>query len=160
EHIDGPSRFFRLAHQRIYAAMRDLLAAHVPIDLVTLSDELRRHGQLEDVGGPAYIAAPPDAPVGLRSNVGAHALTGRRYADARASLATLQRAQADLLAGDHDVYSVLDRVAQDVFTIAHPVCRGGFVAARDFAPECFGVAVQRGDSAGRLPGISTGIAQL
>lgn len=53
-----PVDFFRRAHGSIFAAMGRLLdELHRDADLVTLSDELRRAGELEECGGPAYIAA-------------------------------------------------------------------------------------------------------
>ena len=47
--------FFRDAHRRIYEKMIALSERSEPIDLVTLKDELIRSGDLDEVGGPAYI---------------------------------------------------------------------------------------------------------
>ena len=48
--------FYRTAHQKIYAAMTDLFDRAEPIDLVTLSNHLKEKGQLELVGGAAFLA--------------------------------------------------------------------------------------------------------
>jgi replicative DNA helicase len=48
-------RFFRDAHQRIFIAMRRLWRRQTKIDLTTLIVELERDGELDEVGGPAYI---------------------------------------------------------------------------------------------------------
>ena len=45
------------SHRRIYAAMRELHKRQQPIDIVTLTNELRRRVELESVGGVAYIAS-------------------------------------------------------------------------------------------------------
>jgi RecA-family ATPase len=52
--------FFRDAHRRIFGKMTKVTARREPIDLVTLKNELGRSGELDDVGGPAYIAALVD----------------------------------------------------------------------------------------------------
>lgn len=44
-------------HQKIYSAMLDLYNRDLPVDLVTLRDELLRHEKLENIGGMAYISS-------------------------------------------------------------------------------------------------------
>jgi len=52
-----PEHFFRVAHQRIFTAMATLRQQKTAIDLVTLKNELGRVGDLNEVGGPAYISS-------------------------------------------------------------------------------------------------------
>src|SRR3990172_5216612 len=52
--------FFRDAHRRIFEKMVALSERSEPIDPVTLKDELTRSGDLDDVGGPAYVASLTD----------------------------------------------------------------------------------------------------
>src|SRR5499425_2077778 len=52
--------FFRDAHRRIFDRMVKLSERSNAIDLVTLKDELNKAGELDEVGGPAYIAALVD----------------------------------------------------------------------------------------------------
>src|SRR4249920_3846311 len=52
--------FFRDAHRRIFDKMVKLVERGDAIDLVTLKEELGRSGDLDQVGGPAYIAALVD----------------------------------------------------------------------------------------------------
>ena len=59
--IVGASDFFRDAHRRIYAGLDRLLEwASGSADYVTLRDELEKRGDLDEVGGPAYITALVD----------------------------------------------------------------------------------------------------
>ncbi|MDH4063765.1 MAG: replicative DNA helicase, partial [Acidobacteriota bacterium] len=55
-----PPAFFRDAHRRIFARMVELSERSQPIDLVTLKESLERSGELEEVGGPAYVASLVD----------------------------------------------------------------------------------------------------
>ena len=43
--------FYKPAHQHIYAAIRGLIANGQPVDVVTVADELRRNGLLDEIGG-------------------------------------------------------------------------------------------------------------
>jgi replicative DNA helicase len=57
----GPEDFFRDAHRRIYDAVERLLEwPGGMVDLVTLKETLNKRGELEEVGGPAYITALTD----------------------------------------------------------------------------------------------------
>lgn len=51
-----PGSFYRSAHQAIYSACLDLLAAGDAIDILTVSERLRKNGKMETVGGSSYLA--------------------------------------------------------------------------------------------------------
>jgi replicative DNA helicase len=51
-----PESFYEPRNQMVYAAIRDLSIEERPVDMLTVTDQLSRKGQLEEVGGPAYIA--------------------------------------------------------------------------------------------------------
>ena len=55
-----PDDFFLDAHRRIYSRMLEMADTNRPIDLVTLSEELSRHKELEAVGGVAYLSSLTD----------------------------------------------------------------------------------------------------
>lgn len=48
--------FYEPTHQRIYEAIQGLGAAQRPIDMLTVTEQLRQNGVLEEVGGPLYIS--------------------------------------------------------------------------------------------------------
>ncbi|MER2139097.1 MAG: replicative DNA helicase [Succiniclasticum sp.] len=50
-----PEDFYRPAHRIIYQAMLNLHARNIPVDMVTITEELKQMGKLEDVGGVSYI---------------------------------------------------------------------------------------------------------
>jgi len=60
--ILAPADFYRTAHQKIFAAMTDLFNRNEPIDTVTVANHLKESGQLEQVGGAAYLARLLDVP--------------------------------------------------------------------------------------------------
>lgn len=50
-----PESFYEPAHQKIYTAIQSLGAANKPIDIITVTDQLRLNGDLEGAGGPVYV---------------------------------------------------------------------------------------------------------
>jgi replicative DNA helicase len=50
-----PESFYKEEHQKIFKSIMDLFASDKAIDLLTVTEQLRKEGHLEEVGGPAYI---------------------------------------------------------------------------------------------------------
>ena len=50
-----PESFFRPAHRIIFETMREMNARSIPIDVISVSDHLKANGQLEAIGGQAYL---------------------------------------------------------------------------------------------------------
>ena len=50
-----PETFYEPKHQKIFQAIQTLSMNENPVDIMTVVDELKREGTLDDVGGPAYI---------------------------------------------------------------------------------------------------------
>jgi replicative DNA helicase len=48
--------FYKLSHKKIFSSMTDLFDKNEPIDLITLTDHLRKKEELEQVGGLSYLS--------------------------------------------------------------------------------------------------------
>ncbi len=64
--------FYKPAHQKIFAAMIDLTNEETPIDLLTLTNQLKKKGELESVGGASYLVILHDG-TPATENVAHHA---------------------------------------------------------------------------------------
>ena len=90
-----PGDFYRPAHQHIFAALCRLLADEAPhVDVVTLGDQLRRDGTLDDVGGTAYVhelqnATPAISAAGRYARIVKDAAILRRLIYTASSIAEL-----------------------------------------------------------------------
>ena len=51
-----PEAFYKEAHQKIFKAIKDLFGKSEPIDILTVTNELKQTGELESVGGAYYIS--------------------------------------------------------------------------------------------------------
>ena len=54
--IVKPKDFYDKNHQTIFNGMISLYEKHSPVDMLTLTDELKRKNQLEIIGGSAYLS--------------------------------------------------------------------------------------------------------
>lgn len=50
-----PESFYEPRNQKVYEAIRDLELKEQPVDVWTVTEQLAKQGDLEDVGGPAYV---------------------------------------------------------------------------------------------------------
>jgi replicative DNA helicase len=50
-----PESFYHEKHQKVYGSILDLFAKSEPIDILTVTQDLRKKGQLEFVGGAFYV---------------------------------------------------------------------------------------------------------
>jgi hypothetical protein len=82
--------FYRTSHQKIFRTMAELSDVGEVIDQITLTARLKAQGQLESIGGAAYIAElwheVPSA-----ANVSSHAQIVRDHADRRRAIADARR---------------------------------------------------------------------
>jgi hypothetical protein len=94
-----PMTFHDVRHQLLFSAMLVLASRSIPLDPVTLGDELRRHGDLDRAGGMEYVAALIDV-VPTADHVVGHARLVRDHARRRELAAITQQlaAETDLTA--------------------------------------------------------------
>ena len=71
----NPEAFYKEAHQKIYKAIKDLFGKSEPIDILTVTNELKQQGELENVGGAYYISKLTNRVVSA-ANIEYHALDG------------------------------------------------------------------------------------
>ena len=119
EGILEAEHFYREGHRKIFRAMTRLAQADEPIDLVTLTEELRSSGALEEVGGTAYL-------IGLADGVPTAAYA-ENYARIVLEKATLRRlgdlgGRIQLLANEEDSF---EEVREEIHEILHTELRRG-----------------------------------
>jgi replicative DNA helicase len=112
-----PPDFYVPAHQAIFEAMRELFDTNQAIDAVTVSEALRRRGELEKVGGVAYLTRLVDI-VPSTSNILYYAGIVEEHAKRRELIragASVTDVAFDI---DEEIAHVLDRAEQAVLSVA------------------------------------------
>lgn len=124
--IMDPSAFYKPAHQLMYKAMIDLFERSEPVDLITLSEELRRRGDLEKIGGEYYIN-DLTTKISSAANVEYHAHIVLEKALMRGLIATASEVISKAYTETEDTLELLDEAEQRIFTISEQRMKKNFV---------------------------------
>ncbi|MEE2790615.1 MAG: replicative DNA helicase [Acidobacteriota bacterium] len=151
--------FFRDAHRRVFDKMVDLNEKGEVIDLVTLKDELGRSGDLDRVGGPAYIASLVDG-VPRSTHVEHYAQIVKEKSTLRNLIFSANRILETAYNAAEESASVLDEAEQAIFSIADDNIHTGFVPLRDLVQGSFATIEQLQEHAGLVTGVPSGFVNL
>jgi replicative DNA helicase len=151
--------FFRDAHRRIWDKMVGLSEKSLPIDYVTLKDELARSGELEEVGGPAYVTALVDG-VPRSSNVDQYARIVKEKSVLRSLIYSASRIVTSAYQAEDDAETLLDGAEKAIFEIAEGRIRQGFVPLRDLVHSSFSTIEKLQQHKGLVTGVATGFADI
>ena len=151
--------FFRDAHRRVFNTMVDLNERGQAIDLITLKDELGRSGDLDDVGGAAYIAALVDG-VPRSTNVEHYARIIKERATLRNLIQSANRILGMAYLAEEDADTLLDRAEQEIFAIAEGRIHTGFVPLSDLVQGSFTAIEQLQEHKGLVTGVPSGFVDI
>jgi len=151
--------FFRDAHRRIFDKMVKLVERGDAIDLVTLKEELGRSSELDEVGGPAYIAALVDG-VPRSTNIEHYARIIKEKATLRNLIFSANKILATAYAGEEEADLILDQAEHAIFAIADDKVRDGFVSLRDLAQNSLDTIEKLHSRKELITGVPTGFTDL
>lgn len=133
--VTDASEFFRKGHGAAFDGMVALKDRGIPIDLTTLKEELERTGQLEECGGPAYIASLVDG-VPRSTNVRYYAGIVRDKAALRRLIFTANEILKGAYDASEDADTIIDSAERLVMEVGRSSSSGGeFVLADDWMAE-------------------------
>ncbi|HZN03501.1 MAG TPA: replicative DNA helicase [Candidatus Polarisedimenticolia bacterium] len=153
------SDFYREPHRRLFKAMTALSERSAAIDPVTIKEELQRLGDLEVVGGQAYIASLLDG-VPHSSNIEHYARIVKEKAMLRSLIEAGGRIVQTAYEGSQEVEEILDQSERLVFQIAQDQLRAGFVSMRVIADQGLKTIERLQQHRELVTGLSTGYATL
>ena len=151
--------FYKDAHRKIFAALLQLYRANVAVDLVTMTEELRKHGVLEEVGGPSYLAS-------LTSVVptAANAEHYCRIVKEKAILRHLIQASTQIAGECYDEATapdlLLDRAEALIFDIASKKMKRDAIAMKDIIKSSIEMIDTLYQRKGLVTGLATGFVEL
>ena len=158
ELIDSPD-FYRHAHQQIFDKMVSLTDRDEVIDLVTLKEELNRAGNLNEVGGPAYIAALVDG-VPKSTNVEYYAKIVKEKATLRSLIGSANKILTTAYQAEVEPEVQLDQAESEIFQIADGRLTEGFQSLRDLVPGGLDTLEKLQNQQGFLTGVPSGFTDL
>lgn len=112
----SPESFYKEQNGRIFAAIRKLFNESEPVDILTVTQELKRTGELELIGGSFYISSLTNR-IASSANIEFHArIVAQKFLQReliRISTDTIKAAYED----STDVFELLDQTTQNIFQV-------------------------------------------
>lgn len=151
--------FYDKRHQMIFASVIRLYEKHSPVDLLTLSDELKRKSQLEIIGGSSYLTeltnyVPTAAHAGAYAELISQRAVRRRLIKASGDIAEL--AYND----DTNTQEILEKAEAELFSVSDSSLKQDLVSLEQILTESFDRMEELHRDRGKLRGIRTGWRDL
>jgi len=151
--------FFSDHHRRIFDGMVELSEARKAIDLLTLTDELRRRGELDAAGGAAYLSSLVDG-VPRIANVPHYARIVKEKSLLRHLVQTAHSIEQRALEAELGADEMLDTAESEIFRLAEDRVRQGFVTVKELVQKNY-ERLEKLVSEGRtVTGLATGYHSL
>ena len=151
--------FYREAHRVIFSAMLELYNKNEPVDMVTVTEILKRDNKLEDIGGIAYITSLANV-VLTAANVKYHA----EIVAEKSVLRQLVRVSTEIAAmgyeANEDVGTLLDTAESRILEISNRKKKNDFTAINDILMDSVQSIESLLQNKGGLTGLPAGFADL
>ncbi len=135
ERIDAGA-FYRTAHGKLFEAIVALYEDSQPADLITVAEKLRERGDLEAVGGQAFLALIMDYAT-TAANIEQHVRIVQSKSVLRQLIKATSEIQQQAYAGSEETADILDRAEARIFGITDQRIRTGFTNIRELLKPTF-----------------------
>lgn len=149
-----PEDFYREAHRIIYRVIVDLNEADEPADLVTVTEELRKRNELEQIGGVSYVASLANA-VPTAANAAHYARIVAEKSILRSLINAASRIVQHGYDGSIEVTELLDEAEKLIFDVSQRRQRDGFARIKDVLLHAFDQLEQLSQHKGGVTGVPT-----
>lgn len=154
-----PESFYRDAHRRIYSAIVALFHESEPVDILTVTETLRKAGDLQQVGG-AQAVAQLTLRVASTANIEAHArIIAQKYIQReliRVSNLITQKAFEETT----DVLDLLDEAESQLFEVAQGNIRRSYESMSSIMRQALEDIDNARNQEGGVSGVATGFVDL
>lgn len=154
-----PRDFYEKRHEIIFQAMADLYDQHKPIDLLTLTSELKSQKKLKEVGGAPYLTelsnfVPASAHAKAYAEIIEKASVRRRLIHAGTEISN--KAYED----NANVSDLIGAAEKELFEVSNKIIRSDYVAMDELLADAFDRIEELHKNKGALRGLKTGFRDL
>lgn len=154
-----PESFYKDAHAAIYASIISLKERSEPVDMLTVSMELRRMGKLDVAGGQAYVVGLTNR-LNSTINLVAHARFVQEMAIKRDLIKVSSQIAQDAYEDTNDVFELLDRSEQQLFEILNNNVKGNTQIIKDVINQAMDDLALRRNQKDGITGVPSGFNDL
>lgn len=158
EHVTAKD-FYEKRHRHIYEAMMRLFEHHKPVDLLTLTDELKKKDALELIGGSAYLTeltnyVPTAAHAEAYAELVSQKAVRRRLIKASTEISELGYDE------DQDIQELLGKAEQELFSVSDQSLKQDLTSIEEILTASFDRMEELHKNKGALRGVRTGYRDL
>ncbi|GBE06268.1 MAG TPA: replicative DNA helicase [Nitrospirae bacterium] len=154
-----PEDFYKDAHKKIFLAMRELYEKNEPIDLITLTEQLSRKDQLEEIGGASYLSAIVNQ-IPTSANIKYHS----KIVKEKSLVRNLIRTATEVVTMSYDegveVNDLLDKAETKMFALSEKMVKGSFVHVKDVLKDTIEMVDKLYNTKELITGLPTGFRDL
>jgi replicative DNA helicase len=151
--------FYREAHRIVFEAMMDLFSRGEAVDLITVTEQLKKSNLLEKAGGIAFVTSLANA-VPTAANVTYHA----KIVEEKAQLRNLINAATEIAGiayeDSEDVADVMDKAEKRILEVSARENGSTFVPLKEILLKTFSQIEQHSINKGALTGLASGFVDL
>ena len=157
--IIKPQDFYDQAHQTIFEAIVNLYDQHKPIDLLTVTNELKSTKKLKEIGGATYLTeltnfVPTASHAKAYASIIEKASVRRRLINAGSKIA--KRAFEE----DTDVDVLIGEAEKELFEVSDKIVKSDYVPMEELLSDAFDRIENLRKNKGALRGLKTGFHDL
>lgn len=157
--ILAPDAFYQTKHEIIYSAILSLFERGNPVDLITLNEELKRRGQLEEVGG-AYYLTELTTRVDTAANIEYHARIIAEKSLMRKMIETMTGLIGKAYDPSTDAFELLDDSEREIFHISDSQLRKPATSLNDILKGTLANLESVHGREGGITGVPSGFTRL
>ncbi|MCG8470886.1 MAG: replicative DNA helicase [Desulfobacterales bacterium] len=154
-----PKDFYKPAHEKIFESMAELFARSEPVDIVTCANRLKEKGQLESIGGSAYLSHLVDR-IPISVNAEKHAEIIRSKSSLRRMIETCSRIVNDCMEEQGAVEEIIDTAESSIYEISNSKIKPSFSRINDLIEHNINTLEERQNNNSEFTGTPTGYTQV
>jgi replicative DNA helicase len=154
-----PEDFYRESHRKIFQAMMKLSDLREPCDFITMTDMLKKAGELEEVGGAAYLATLVDY-VPTAANIAYYCKMVKEKSTNRKLISVATEIVSRGYDEQADVEDLLDMAQKEIYEISENKSRPQYVPVQAVLKEAFNILKNLHDQKEHVTGVPTGYVDL
>ena len=157
--IVRPETFYEPRHQKIFHAIRSLNIQEQPVDIMTVIEQLRKEGSLDDVGGPAYVVEL-SARVASSAHIEYHSKILAQKFLARQLISFASKLETEAFDETVDVDELMQRAEGGLFELSQNNMKKDYSHIDPILMEAHKILLKASQNKGGLTGVPTGYNKL
>ncbi len=152
--------FYSEKHRIIWKAMQELVSVKEPVDLITLHDKLKQKNEIDQIGGPAYLAVLSNF-VASAANIKYYATILKKKELLRRLIEVSTKIADQSYEEKEEVDHLLEMAEKDIFEItSHGTGAGKLVKIEDLIDEAWKRIESIHDGENGMRGVPTGFSSI